>query len=177
MEGIISYNGHLCQEVCAYHNVERKTRTGSRTSIASIVFAAWLVDPLASRVENNVVSFPWGKFLMKVLRSVCCTDLPSFTRNIKNIWSLSPLVSEVQYQNLKPIDTKIIERKDWKKKAGWSTYARTSALIETDAGFATTNSRPSPGMWLYTPTCIALISVDLPWKPPPTINVMPTTII
>ena len=116
MEGIRSYNGHLCQEVCAYHNVERKTRTGSRTSIASIVFAAWLVDPLASRVENNVVSFPWGKFLMKVLRSVCCTDLPSFTRDIKNIWSLSPLVSEMQYQNLKPIDTKIKEREKTEKK-------------------------------------------------------------
>ena len=39
-----------------------------------------------------------------------------------------------------------------------------------------TNSRPSPAIWLYIPRSRAFKSVDLPWKPPPTITVMPAGI-
>mmetsp|Transcript_34355 Transcript_34355/g.90063 ORF Transcript_34355/g.90063 Transcript_34355/m.90063 type:complete len:321 (-) Transcript_34355:298-1260(-) len=48
-----------------------------------------------------------------------------------------------------------------------------SARIAIDVGAATTNSRPSPGMWSYTPTLRASSSVDLPWNPPPTISDTP----
>mmetsp|Transcript_47583 Transcript_47583/g.151864 ORF Transcript_47583/g.151864 Transcript_47583/m.151864 type:complete len:254 (-) Transcript_47583:195-956(-) len=37
----------------------------------------------------------------------------------------------------------------------------------------TTNSRPSPGTLSYTPSSSALSRVLLPWKPPPTMTVMP----
>ncbi len=48
-----------------------------------------------------------------------------------------------------------------------------SACTATAPGTVTTRSRPSPGMWSYTPRRIASRSVDFPWYPPPTISVTP----
>mmetsp|Transcript_20179 Transcript_20179/g.77430 ORF Transcript_20179/g.77430 Transcript_20179/m.77430 type:complete len:218 (-) Transcript_20179:633-1286(-) len=47
--------------------------------------------------------------------------------------------------------------------------ARIFTALDEDA----TSSRPSPGTWLYTPTCSACSSVLLPWKPPPQMSVTP----
>mmetsp|Transcript_16807 Transcript_16807/g.54978 ORF Transcript_16807/g.54978 Transcript_16807/m.54978 type:complete len:220 (-) Transcript_16807:593-1252(-) len=54
-----------------------------------------------------------------------------------------------------------------------STALPSSARILTAPASVTTSSRPSPGMWLYTPTSSALSSVVLPWKPPPTMRLTP----
>mmetsp|Transcript_23191 Transcript_23191/g.64807 ORF Transcript_23191/g.64807 Transcript_23191/m.64807 type:complete len:393 (+) Transcript_23191:593-1771(+) len=97
-------------------------------SMPSLMFAAWLVLPLASLVENFVVSSWNGRFLMNAEMSVHETGRPSSLRTL---------------------------------------YAFSSA---------TTNSRPSPGTTSYTPLCSAWSTVDLPWKPPPTMSVMPLRI-
>ena len=48
-----------------------------------------------------------------------------------------------------------------------------SARTFTAVSSATVYSLPSPAIWLYTPASSAFNSVDLPWYPPPTINVTP----
>mmetsp|Transcript_3490 Transcript_3490/g.8247 ORF Transcript_3490/g.8247 Transcript_3490/m.8247 type:complete len:242 (-) Transcript_3490:55-780(-) len=50
------------------------------TSSASMMLAAWEVDPEASPVVNSVVAFPNGKLLMKGEMSVHFTDRPSSAR-------------------------------------------------------------------------------------------------
>mmetsp|Transcript_89835 Transcript_89835/g.262593 ORF Transcript_89835/g.262593 Transcript_89835/m.262593 type:complete len:237 (+) Transcript_89835:595-1305(+) len=53
------------------------------------------------------------------------------------------------------------------------TKRPSSERIFTALGSQITNSRPSPSTLLYTPSCRACNRVLLPWKPPPTIMVMP----
>lgn len=56
------------------------SRAEAPASIASMVFAAWDVDPDASAVEKSTVSFPRGKFPIKFEISVPAMDLPSSAR-------------------------------------------------------------------------------------------------
>ena len=51
-----------------------------------------------------------------------------------------------------------------------------SARSFTAVSSVMTYSLPSPAIWLYTPSSNACKSVDFPWYPPPTINVIPSGI-
>lgn len=55
----------------------------------------------------------------------------------------------------------------------WLTFRPSSARIFTVLDVQTQNSRPSPGILLYIPTCRAERRVLFPWNPPPTMRVMP----
>ncbi len=102
--------------------------TWAPTSIASIMLAAWEVLPLASSVENALVSWPSGRLAMNGEMSTPSMRRPS------------------------------------------------SALIFIEHGLVTTNSLPSPGIWLYTPSSSARRRVDLPWYPPPAMSITPLAI-
>ena len=96
--------------------VSSSTRsTFAPTSRASMMFAAWEVEPEAFWLVNLWVSVPLGRFEMNGDMSTPHTKRPS------------------------------------------------SALITTASRRVTTYSRPSPGMWLYTPWARAESRVDFPW--------------
>ena len=56
-------------------------------SLTSTIFAAWLVLPLASSVEKQVVCFPKGKLLMKGDMSTEETPRPSSARTLTELGS------------------------------------------------------------------------------------------
>ena len=58
-------------------------------SNASTMLAAWEVLPLASRVENRVVSRPLGRWLMNREMSVPVTFRPSSARIFTAVWSVT----------------------------------------------------------------------------------------
>ena len=94
-KGVIGSTG-TSRAILASRDMKLVAQVSSSTSSASVpassasmMLAAWLVDPLASSVLKLVVSRPCGRLLMKGEMSRPVTGLPSSARTLTAVSSVT----------------------------------------------------------------------------------------